>query len=217
MSNPSGSETRKIKDLILQRLKLRGAQTATQLADQLQVSPMSIRQHLQNLKAKGWVSYDEERQPIGRPVKQWHLTQDSFKLFPNHHEDLAISLLQSAELMFGESGLDELLRHRVSKQIQRYQTSLMNCETWRDRTHQMAQLRSQEGYMAEVIPQPDDSLLLVENHCSICAAAQRWPRLCTAERDVFAALLGDEICIERVEHILGGDRRCAYRITPVAS
>lgn len=214
MSQSSLSETRKIKDLILQRLKLKGTQTATQLAEQLQVSPMSIRQHLQTLQAKGWVCYEEERQPIGRPVKQWQLTQETFKLFPNHHEDLAISLLQSAEMIFGETGLEELLRYRVSKQIQKYQVALVDCKTWRDRTHQMAHLRSQEGYMAEVIPQPDHSLLLVENHCSICAAAQRCPQLCTAERDVFAALLGDEIRIERVEHILGGDRRCAYRITP---
>jgi len=216
MSKPNLSETRKVKDLILQQLKLKGAQTATQLAEQLEVSPMSIRQHLQTLQTKGWVCYEEERQPIGRPVKQWQLTQESFKLFPNHHEDLVISLLQSAETIFGKSGVEELLRHRVAKQVKRYQRSLTDCDTWRDRTQQMAVLRSQEGYMAEVIPQTDGSLLLVENHCSICAAAQRCPKLCTAERDVFATLLGDEVSIERVEHILQGDRRCAYRITSTA-
>lgn len=217
MSKPSLSESRKVKDLILQHLKTQGPQTATQLAEQLDVSPMSIRQHLQTLRAKGWVSYEEERQPIGRPVKQWQLTALSQELFPNHHDDLAVSLLKSAEMLFGEAGLDELLRHRVSKQVQKYQAAMKDCKDWRDRTYRIAHLRSQEGYMAEVIPQADDSLLLVENNCSICAAAQLCPKLCTAERDVFAALLGEVIGIERVEHMLAGDRRCAYVISPITS
>ncbi|MCY7282030.1 MAG: HTH domain-containing protein, partial [Cyanobacteria bacterium CAN_BIN43] len=64
----------KVKDQILHLLKMQGAQTATDIAEQVQVSPMAIRQHLQRLQAERWVTYQEERRPLGRPVKLWELT-----------------------------------------------------------------------------------------------------------------------------------------------
>jgi predicted ArsR family transcriptional regulator len=35
----------------------------------------------------------------------------------------------------------------------------------------LASIRTNEGYMAEIQSLDDDSFLLIENHCPICAAA----------------------------------------------
>ncbi|MGH2578525.1 MAG: MarR family transcriptional regulator, partial [Actinomycetota bacterium] len=37
---------------------------------------------------------------------------------------------------------------------------------------------------------------------------------CRSELEVFRDVLGPGVEVERVEHILAGARRCAYRITP---
>jgi predicted ArsR family transcriptional regulator len=210
----------KVKDQILHLLKMRGAQTASALADQLNVSPMAIRQHLQTLKAEEWVTYQEERRPTGRPVKLWQLTEHSVSRFPNSHADLMLDVLRGVETVFGSEGLAKVITERGRRQIYTYQSKLQALgETvdWRQQVAAIAQLRSQEGYMAEVIEQADGSLLLVENHCPIFAAAQKCSNLCSAELEVFQAVLGRAIAIERVEHILKGDRRCAYRILPTAA
>ncbi len=206
------SQSEKVKDQILWVLKVDGAQTATALAGRLDVSPMAIRQHLQGLQRKQWVAYGERRQSVGRPVKLWHLTDIAQRIFPDNHADLVLSLFESAEQVFGAEGVDALIHHRATKQIQTYGTVLGDMTNWGDRTRAIAQLRTQEGYMAEVIEQPDGSVLLVENHCSICDAARRCPTLCASELEVFSALLGEGITIQRREHILEGDRRCAYHI-----
>ncbi|MBD2070956.1 transcriptional regulator [Leptolyngbya sp. FACHB-671] len=206
-------DAKKAKDQILHVLKLQGAQTATALADELQVSPMAIRQHLQTLKAEQWVTYREERRPMGRPVKLWQLTEQSADRFPNRHADLMVDLLRSIQTVFGSDGVDRLVTERSQRQIQTYQSKLTDLvaeQNWQHQVKAIAQLRTQEGYMAEVIDQPDGSLLLVENHCPICTAAQTCQKLCGAELEVFKAILGEAIAIERVEHILQGDRRCAY-------
>jgi len=36
--------------------------------------------------------------------------------------------------------------------------------------------------------------------------------LCDSELDVFRAVLGEGVVIERTEHIMAGARRCVYRI-----
>jgi predicted ArsR family transcriptional regulator len=62
----------------------------------------------------------------------------------------------------------------------------------------------------------DDGFLLVENHCPICTAAAACQGFCRSELDVFRDALGRDAVVERIEHILAGARRCAYRITPAA-
>jgi predicted ArsR family transcriptional regulator len=68
--------------------------------------------------------------------------------------------------------------------------------------------------MAEVKRENKASYLFIENHCPICAAATVCKGFCETELDLFRTVLGPDIGVERVEHIVSGNRRCAYRITP---
>lgn len=226
-TSPEPTEDKqKAKNQILHLLKTQGAQTATSLAEQLQVSPMAVRQHLQALQAEHWVMYQEERRPLGRPVKLWQLTERSLQLFPDSHADLMTDLLLSVETLFGTEGLEKLLADRLRRQLQTYAAKLPDIPkaiaepTWREWIAQvgiaepvqhLANLRTQEGYMAEVV-KAEDGWLLIENHCPICAAARTCQKLCGSELEMFRMLLGPGVVVERVEHIMQGDRRCAYRI-----
>jgi predicted ArsR family transcriptional regulator len=82
------------------------------------------------------------------------------------------------------------------------------------RAQALAEIRRQEGYMAECVRQRDGSILLTENHCPICAAASTCQGLCREELSLFRAVLGDKARVERTNHILAGARRCAYVISP---
>lgn len=216
-------DKQKAKDQILHWLKVRGAQTATALAEQLQVSPMAVRQHLQALQAEQWVTYQEEKRPLGRPVKLWQLTERSLQLFPDSHADLMVDLLAGIQSLFGAEGLEKLVAERMQRQLQTYSSKLPEAiamDGWASWVAQvgivepvqhLARLRTQEGYMAEVVEQ-EGACLLIENHCPICAAAQTCQKLCGSELELFRMLLGPQATVERVEHLIQGDRRCAYQI-----
>jgi iron-sulfur cluster biosynthesis transcriptional regulator SufR len=206
------SDKLKAKNQILHLLKLHGPQTAAVLAAQLQVSAMAIRQHLQTLQADNLVTYQEERRPVGRPIKQWQLTEKAAKRFPDNHAELLVNVLQGVEQLFGQDGLDALLAKRTQQQIDNYQAQLPE-DGWQAQVKTIAQLRAQEGYMAEVVQEAEDAVLLIENHCAIHSAARTCSQICASELQVFSALLGPDVKIERVEHLIAGDRRCAYRIS----
>jgi predicted ArsR family transcriptional regulator len=55
-------------------------------------------------------------------------------------------------------------------------------------------------------------LELVQNHCSVAKAAQFCSTLCGGELSLFRTVLADDVSVEPVEHLLRGDRRCAFRI-----
>lgn len=193
-------------------LKRAGAQSAQQLAAELGVSAMAVRQHLYDLEGQKMVTFTEIPRPRGRPEKQWQLTSGAASFFPDGHADLTVDLIGAMGEAFGSSGLKKLLAVRARQQLEHYREQLARYRSLPRRLERLAELRTQEGYMAEVLTEPDRTLLFVENHCPICTAAASCTGLCGSELDVFRGVLGDVAYVERCEHILDGDRRCAYRV-----
>jgi len=203
------------RDRVMLQLKTRGAQTAAQLADRLDVTPMAIRQHLALLEREGLVEHATERRPVGRPARVWSLTERAAAHFPDTHADLTVELLASMREVFGEEGLERLIHARSLKQRAAYRERLPGHDApLAERVRALAALRTDEGYMADARRQPDGSFLLVENHCPICAAASLCQGFCRDELELFREVLGPDAVVERSEHLLADARRCAYRVSP---
>ena len=188
--------------------------TAQALGERLSITAMGVRQHLYRLQEEDLVSFRDERAGVGRPSRHWHLTETGNGRFPDSHSELTVAMLESVEKVFGADGLDRLIAARTDETLESYRKSLNGCRSVEQRVAQLAELRSQEGYMAEWESQDDGSYILAENHCPICAAAKVCQGLCRSELEVFQGALGDKVTVERTSHILAGARRCAYRITP---
>jgi len=200
------------RQAILRLLKQQGASDSEGLAAQLGISAMAVRQHLYALHDQQLVTYQEEQRPIGRPAKMWGLTPAAESHFPDAHAGLTVNLLNAVEETFGEQGVTRVVLQSTQQQIETYRSRIPARASLQNRLKTLISLRNEEGYMAEVQRQPDGSFLLIENHCPICAAANTCPKLCDAELEVFLAILGKGVTIERTEHMMAGARRCVYRI-----
>lgn len=201
----------KTVDRILYRMKREGPATAKQLAEEFKLTTMGVRLHLQGLEEEGLVRFEDVKVKVGRPTRHWHLTDLGHRRFADRHGDLIVQMLDSVETLFGKEGLGQVIDRREQQAFGHYQTQLAGADTIHEKLQILATLREQEGYMAE-LHQDGEQFLLVENHCPICHAATRCPSLCQSELAVFRRLLGDGYQIDRDEHIIAGERRCAYRI-----
>jgi predicted ArsR family transcriptional regulator len=200
---------------VLYHLKTRGPQTAAQIARRLSVTPMAVRQHLYRLKDARLVDFSDERRKVGRPARIWKLTGEAAARFPDSHGDLTVEIIGAVRAAFGEAGMDKLLAERTKRQKDEYRARLKPAgSSIAKRAQLLSEIRREQGYMAECTKMPDGSMLLVENHCPICAAAATCQGLCREELSLFRAVLGDKARVERTDHILAGARRCAYLITP---
>lgn len=193
-------------------LKRNGPADATSLASELQVTGAAIRQHLYVLRDRGWVTAREELRPMGRPAKIWELTPAADEHFPRADSPLVGSLLKSLQATLGKEGMQRVLCGCVSEQVDRYRLALRSKRTLSAKLGELVVMRSQDGFMAEVRLESDGSFLLFENHCPVAQAVENCADLCDAELKIFRATLGTDVSVERLEHMAGGDRRCAYRI-----
>jgi predicted ArsR family transcriptional regulator len=200
------------RDRILFNLKTRGPQTAADVASRFGMTAAGARQHLVKLETMGLVESEDRSEGRGRPRKYWRLTTRGHERFPDRHSDLTLDLLRSMRELFGEAGLEQLIDHRERAGIVDYRKLVGECRSLRQKLASLAKVRSREGYMASVAQDGRDSFLFVEDHCPICAAAAACQGLCRSELAIFRAVLGADVSVERVDHILAGARRCAYRI-----
>ncbi len=198
---------------ILNRLKTRGPQSVRILASQLGMTTMGVRQHLAELQTHALVKQTEEaRQTRGRPVHLWKLTPEGHRQFPNSHEQVALELIATLQADLGQTHLNRLIDSRSQRLQTRYEQALERSgPALEDKVRVLTELLEHDGFMPEVRLLPD-GWLLIENHCPVCAAAEKCPQFCQSELDMFRSLLANYADVERVDHLFAGGRRCAYKI-----
>src|SRR5918911_258149 len=207
---------RKTRRAIVKLLKTDGPLGSAHLAERLGLTAMAVRLHLYALQSEGLVTSEDRPSPVGRPAKFWRLTREADRHFPEAYAELSVALIDAMQETFGAEGLNRVLVSRCAQQREDYLKRIRAGDPLKKRLTELARVRTEEGYMAEVRPEGGGSFLLVENHCPICAAANACQGFCSTELELFRSALGPGVEVERVEHIVSGDRRCAYRVTPSA-
>jgi predicted ArsR family transcriptional regulator len=204
------------KRRLLDRLKRADSATAPELAAEFGLTDTAVRQHLEALEALGIVERTAAASTgRGRPPVHWRLTSGAHDRFPDRHGDLSVDLIAAIREALGDDGLDRIVATRTRHQIGAYHEVIPRPDQApvAVRVRRLADLRSAEGYLADVVVDGDD-LLLVEHHCPIQDAAGSCAGLCDAELTVFREVLGPQVRVERESHLLSGDRRCSYRVSP---
>lgn len=200
------------QDHLLYLLKSKGPQTAKEISEKVKTTKMAVLQHLTQLEKKGWVEHSDKAKGVGRPIRYWNLSKKSMERFPDNHAEIAVDLIASIREAVGEVGLEKIIQKRIDKVEHAYLNQMPEKkQSLQKRIAKLAELRSEEGYMAEWFKE-GKAYWLIENHCPICVAAKTCQEFCSSELELFQKLLGPDVVIERHDHIPKGDRMCSYKI-----
>ncbi|MDP9514230.1 helix-turn-helix transcriptional regulator [Pseudomonas protegens] len=198
---------------ILFLLKTRGPLKTADLAPLLKVSLEATRQQLQKLlDAELIAGQMMPAQGAGRPSQKWVLTEQAQARFPDTHAHLTLQLIDSIRAVYGTDGVERIVTDMERVNTAQYLDVCAPLPTLEERVRALAQIREVAGYMASV-EADGEGWLLIESHCPICVAAQQCQGFCRSELQVFQAAIGDLGQVQRVEHLITGDRRCVYRIS----
>ena len=198
---------------ILLTLKKRGDARAEELSSALAVTVSAMRQHLSGLMRDGLVGYEERKGGPGRPKHVYHLLPAAEGLFPKYHAELTNELLSYV----GDDDpdlLERIFERRRDRRIENAETRLAGLP-FDDQVVELAAILDEDGYLAEAVKLDDGSFRIIEHNCAILGVAAKYGQACTSELDFLRAALPDAT-IERVSHMMAGQRHCAYAITRTA-
>src|SRR6516162_8514635 len=152
----------KTKRRIVKMLKTEGPLDAATLAERIGVSAMAIRQHLYILQDEKIVTAKERPVPLGRPAKYWELTRKADRLFPDAYAELSVSLIDSLNDTFGSDGLQRILERRTARQRVSYSARIPAAMPLRRKLQKLVEIRTEEGYMAELRSEGAGQYLLLK-------------------------------------------------------
>ncbi len=193
---------------VLVQLKRAQPLAAKQLAARMGLSLNAARHHLKELEAQGLVQYELEHHGVGAPAFAYRLTPAGEALFPRRYQETLTALLDSLVEQEGRETAIGLLESHLSGLARRLREDLKNA-TPAERLQAVAQVRSEQGYMAEAAG-GESGGTLTEHNCAIQAVAERFPEICAAEARFLSEVLGAEV--DRREHILSGCSACEYHV-----
>lgn len=198
------------RDQILYLLKSNGTMSVSELAQALGVTEMAVRRHLNALERDRFIQSRFLRQPMGRPLGVYSLTEKADQLFPKHYPHLALDLLKDIESLEGESKVDELLERRVKRVREQYEERMQG-KSLGSRIEELAHLQDKKGYMVELEKdQASGNILFKEMNCPISQVAKSYKHICRCELNMFRQLLETEV--DMLQCMAEGGQHCVYEI-----
>ena len=195
-------------------LKTSGPQSLSALALAFEVTVEGARFQMLKLEKEGMVTSSKTVIGRGRPQQIWSLTNAGQSRFPDMHAALTVKLMEVMKETLGENAVSKVIIANGDRGTSKYLQALEGITDLEERITGFVAIRSGEGYMAQLI-KDEEGFIFVENHCPIGAAAHANPGICIAEFKTLQTVLGENVPMRRIEYIVDGGRRCAYRISRI--
>ena len=200
------------KDKILQTLLRRPKITINELAEAVEINPISVRHHLTNLQMEGLIEAQEVRHGVGRPRLVYSLTQDGMERFPTKYLRLTTRLLaQMKETM--PAPMVSKLFNQIAEDLASEYASQIQGLSMEERLEFVKELLAQEGFTVEW-EKKDGAYQIHEISCPYYQIGIAHPEVCTVDQTLISKMLA--LPANKVQCILDGGSHCTYVVQPAA-
>ena len=195
---------------VLNALKRTQGLSVQELADQLSMSYMGIKDLCLDLESRGLLTGRREPRPdgtTGRPRILYRLTERAQDLFPVASNPLTLEVFEATKKLFGPAAPEKLLM-LVWQQKAADIAPKVKGDDPAGRAEALARVRDREGHMAAVEQGSDGRLTIVEHHCPFLDVLRAYPVVAKLESDLFRRLIG--VPVERHEENAAGLYRAEF-------
>jgi predicted ArsR family transcriptional regulator len=200
------------RERVLQTLLAHQTCTINEIADAVEINPISVRHHITKLQADGLVDSAEQRHGVGRPRRIYFLTNEGRELFPTRYLRLTSLLLDQLKETVPQSVLDKVFT-QIAESMAAKHVSDVDGLSIEQRLDLVKTLLNQEGFSVEWEKQ-GDTYQIHESNCPYFHIGQSHPEVCSVDMTLIHTLLA--VPTEKVKCMLRGDSQCTY-IIPASS
>jgi DeoR family suf operon transcriptional repressor len=194
------------KESILNQLHLLQNATISQLSDLLGISEISVRHHLINLEAEGFVTSSEERHGVGRPRFVYRLTEKGYQNAPTDYLKISDQALDTMKSFLGTDTVLELLKQLGRDLADGYSSPISS----QDPDQKLAQISTaliRDGFIFSWT-NSGETYTLITHHCPFHYLGQKHPEVCAINHALLESLIQHPI--NHNTCILRGDVACTY-------
>jgi predicted ArsR family transcriptional regulator len=196
------------RELILDAIKQQNEATVDQLANAADVSPVTVRHHLNSLQAGGLLQARSIRRSVGRPYYVYSLSDKGHELFPQRYVRLSSLLIEELKVRFPAEMVDDLLNSVVENIVSEHRDQFQG-RSLEERLDFLVRLLEEEGFLASW-QLTDDGYQLTEYSCPYFSVGQKHAEVCTFDKQLIKQVLETEI--SQHSCVLDGGTCCQFTI-----
>lgn len=197
------------REHILDLLKKEVSLAVSELTERLNITHMAVRKHLNTLEKDHLITSEEVKQPMGRPLQMYSLTEKGEQLFPKNYESISVEFLRDIQELHGEETIQLLFDNREKRITNEYKVKVQEKKHLSEKINELAKLQNEKGYMTEVKQLDDHAYEMIEYNCPIYAVAKEFKIACRCETDMFKKVIGTEQ-VDRICCKTDGDDHCRF-------
>lgn len=202
------------RESVLKNLLNRQRCTINELAEAVQINPISVRHHIAKLEAEGLVSSEEERHGVGRPRRIYFLTELGMERFPSRYLAFTSRLLEQIKGSVSQEALNSLLAQVAADMAEAHFSDIdMENLSPEERIKLLEHILREEGFGIQ-IERKEGQFIIKETSCPYFHVGQEHPEVCIVDRILISKVL--DTPVEKITCMLDGDSLCSY-VVPVAA
>ncbi len=195
---------------ILDILKTRSQATVSELAEALQMAPVSVRHHLDVLQSQDLVTtHTVHKRTVGRPEQVYLLTNEASRFFPNNFQVFSAAMLEELKNRLSPAELQAMFSSLAARTVAHAPTRTPE-QSDEDYLQQVTEFLTAHGYLATWERQ-EDTLVLHTCNCPYAGVAEYHPELCCMDMHLVSELTGQTP--QYTTRLLNGTGRCTYWLT----
>jgi predicted ArsR family transcriptional regulator len=184
--------------------------TIHELAEAVNINPISVRHHIARLQADGLVDSEEERHGVGRPRRVYYLTETGMERFPTRYVQMSIRLLDQMKQYVPQDVVRSLFVQMAGSLLDEHADSEQLDQLGIEQRLQLVkEVLTREGFSVEV-EKIGDEYHIRETSCPYLQIGHNHPEICTLDQALITNVLS--VPPEKVRCILNGDAHCTYVI-----
>lgn len=205
----SGKEKQSTRDKILHTIKTVHEATVEDLAEAADVSPVTVRHHLNALQAENLIVAESIRRSVGRPHYVYSLSEAGHELFPQKYFRLSSRLIEELKDRFSPQVISEVF-DSVAERIMDEHRGEFEHLSFEKKLSYLVNLLSEEGFLANW-EKVDDGYQLIEYSCPYLSMGETHNEICTFDKGLILGVLQTDI--QQHSCMINGDSCCQFTIS----
>jgi len=210
VKNITSKKKQSTRDVILYAIKSSNQATVEDLAEAAEVSPVTVRHHLNTLQANGLIEANSVRRKVGRPYYVSNISERGQELFPKRYVRLTSRLLDELKDRLPEAAVTEIFRGVVDRILDEHRGEYEHL-LFEERLNYLVSLLADEGFLSSW-EKTSDGYRFIEYSCPYLSVGNHHTEVCTFDRELILNVM--QTPIQQHTCMLEGESCCEFTFSP---
>jgi len=208
VDEPANPKKRTARDIILHSIKQTPQSTVDELAEAAEISPVTVRHHLNALQAEGTIEAASVRRKVGRPYYVYSLSEQGQELFPKRYVRLTSRLLDELKGRLPQEVINEIFSGLVNTVLEEHKGEFEHLPI-EERMDYLVNLLSDEGFLS-TWEKTTSGYRLVEYSCPYLSIGSTHAEVCEFDKQLMTGVL--QLQVHQDSCMLHGANCCQFSI-----